>query len=308
MADLGRGWQCHISSFAEHRFRELVVLPRCSPSRRALLLSQSGGAASAWLRALPSETALRMRPTRTLTAVRRRLRWCVPLSRGTCCRGCRKELGFLGDRAAACGMSGRIKLRSRPLEKMWARVLREAGARVRENMMLRDTGVPGIDPNDGRRIDVVATGLPLAHGRPVAVDATLISPLHADGSPWSGAERTPGISFQRALSDKHRTYPELTDSDVVQLVVAATETGGRLSAGALELLDAAAQGKAQDEPPVLRQQAARSWRARWQTLLGVAAQDALAATLLQEGTLLLDAAAGQEPTSIDVWLDGAALQ
>ena len=86
--------------------------------------------------------------------------------------------------------------------------------------------------------------------------------------------------------------------------MAATETGGRLSAGALDLLDAAALGKAQEEPQVLRRQAARAWRARWQTMLAVAAQDALAATLTQEGVLLLDAATGQEPTSVDVWLDG----
>ena len=54
-SDFDRGWQYHICSLAENFFREQVVLPSCDDSRRALLLSQSGGAAGAWLRAIPSE-------------------------------------------------------------------------------------------------------------------------------------------------------------------------------------------------------------------------------------------------------------
>ena len=86
-----------------------------------------------------------------------------------------------GDHAASCPRSGFLKLRSRPLEKCWARVLRESGARVRENFMLRDAGIPSIDPADGRRIEVVATGLPLHAGVPLAIDATLVAPLSAKG-------------------------------------------------------------------------------------------------------------------------------
>ena len=110
-ADFDRGWQCHACSFAENSFREQVVLPSADESRRALLHSQAGGAASAWLRAIPSEQALRMTPLRFQTAIRRRLRWPLPLSGGLCCRGCKTELDKYGDRAAACGMSGRIKAR-----------------------------------------------------------------------------------------------------------------------------------------------------------------------------------------------------
>ena len=46
-ADLDRGWQCHTSSFLENTFLEQVVLPSSDSSRHALLLSQSGGPASA---------------------------------------------------------------------------------------------------------------------------------------------------------------------------------------------------------------------------------------------------------------------
>ena len=172
-------------------------------------------------------------------------------------------------------------------------------------MLLRDTALLNIDPRDGRNIEVVVTGLPVAHGIPVAVDATMVSPLHANGEPWSGAAGTPGKSFGRARKSKLRTYPELADSNTLSLVVAATEVGGRLSREALELLEAAARSRAQQEPRVLRRQAARAWLARWQTMLAVAAQDALAATLINEGTRVLDAATSAEPTSVDVWLDGA---
>ena len=97
---------------------------------------------------------------------------------------------------------------------------------MRENVWLRDAGLPSIDPNDGRRIEVVATGLPVARGIPVAVDATLVSPLHADGTPFPGADTKAGISFQRAERSKATAYPEVVNSSLLQLVTVASETGG----------------------------------------------------------------------------------
>ena len=265
--------------------------------------SQAGGPASAWLRAVPSELALQMTPLRLQVAIRRRLRWPLPLAGGICCKGCKRELDPYGDRAAACGMSGRLKLRAGPLEKTWARVAREAGGRVRENVLLRDTALPGVDPTDGRKIEVAVTGLPIAHGLPVLLDATLISPLHADGTPWPKAADVPGSSFARALKHKRDQYPELADTPLLHQVVAATEIGGRLNKQALEFLDAAAFHRAQQDPRPLRRQAARAWRARWITLLAVAAQDAIAATLVNEGPKLLDAPHGEAPPAVEVWLD-----
>ena len=300
-----RGWQCHISSFIEQHHFEHVVWPGCDQSRSALLLSQCGGASNTWLRAIPSERAFQLSPLRFQVAMRRRLRWPLPLSGGQCCKGCRKTLDVFGDRAAACSISGRLKLRSGPIEKVWARILREAKARVRENVMLRDTAVPNIDPSDGRRIEVVASGLPVAHGVPVAVDATMVSPLHADGSAWEQAAWRPGHSFKRAYKDKCKTYPELCSSSTLQLRVAAVETGGRLCKEAIELIETAAHARASSDPQPLRRQTARSWRARWLAMLGIACQDALAATLVSDGASLLDAAVGVAPEPVDIWLDGA---
>ena len=186
---------------------------------------------------------------------------------------------------------------------MWARVMREARARVRENFLLRDAGIPDIGPNDGRRIEVVATGLPFHHGIPLAIDSTLVSPLSTDGKPHPGASTRPGASLRVAEKRKERTYPELARSSRLRLITAATEVGGRFNAAARELLEIAAIARARNEPIALRPAAARRWKARWLTLLAVAAQGALAATLSNDGALLADGADGPAPAPANAWLD-----
>ena len=89
--------------------------------------------------------------------------------------------------------SGRVRRRARPLERMWARIFREAGARVQENVQLRNMSVPSISFHDGRALEIVATGLPLFRGVPLGVDVTLVSPLHADGSAWARASVDSGV-------------------------------------------------------------------------------------------------------------------
>ena len=51
------------------------------------------------------------------------------------------------------------------LESVAARICREAGGRVRTNMFVRDMDLD-VPVNNGRRLEVVADGLPL-HGGPV---------------------------------------------------------------------------------------------------------------------------------------------
>ena len=46
----------------------------------------------------------------------------------------------------------------------------------------REVGFDGIDLVDGRNIEVVVTGLLIAHGIPVAIDVIIISVLYADGT------------------------------------------------------------------------------------------------------------------------------
>ena len=91
-ADFERGWQCYAASFTETFFLERVVRPSCDKTRLALLLSQSSGFASAWLRAVPTEAALTFSPLCFQVEVRRRLRWPLPLSGGQCSRSCATQL------------------------------------------------------------------------------------------------------------------------------------------------------------------------------------------------------------------------
>ena len=71
--------------------------------------------------------------------------------------------------------------------------------------------------------------VPIAYGIPLAIDATIVSPLHADGSVWDGADMVPRRNFKRTVKNKHTTYPELVDSNVLRLIVVATEVGGQLN-------------------------------------------------------------------------------
>ena len=96
----------------------------------------------------------------------------------------------------------------------------------------------------------------------------------------------------------------MVDSPVLKLVVAAAEVGGRLNRESRDLLKTLAVFRAQSEPRVLQSQAARIWEQRWLILLGVAIQDAVAATLVDEGSSFLSGAAAPEPLGVDVWLDG----
>ena len=78
--------------------------------------------------------------------------------------------------------------------------------------------------------------MPVAHGIPIAVDATTVSPLHVDGTIWIGAANNPWQSFGRAVRSKHETYPDLIDSPLLKLVVVATEVGGRMNRESRSLL------------------------------------------------------------------------
>ena len=63
--------------------------------------------------------------------------------------------------------------------------------------MLRDLDL-GVDPLDTRRVDLIARWLPLYGGIPVCGDASLVAPLHGDGSPWARAATHDGVGIERA--------------------------------------------------------------------------------------------------------------
>lgn len=97
-----------------------------------------------------------------------------------------------------------------------------------DQVVLRDTSVP-VDPIDTAYVASWSSCGLRPFGRPIFGDATIVAPLHRDGSPREGAADRDWVSFARAVQDKERTYPELTGSNPYgDLTVLAWETGGRL--------------------------------------------------------------------------------
>ena len=143
-----------------------------------------------------------------------------------------------------------------PLERAAACICREAGARVATNVFLRDLNL-GLPLTDGRRLEVVAHGLPAFGGVQVAVDVTLISPLRRDGSSRPRADHEPGLALRTAAERKHRvTYPEFQRARRCRLTVLALEVGGRWGEETEAFLHRIAQGR--ELSPAPRRSARRS--------------------------------------------------
>ena len=84
------------------------------------------------------------------------------------------------------------------MESVGARIFREAGARVATNVLVRDLDLLVPNVHDGRRLEIVAVGLPLFGGAQLVVDTTLVSPLRGDGSPRPNAAVRDGVALQAA--------------------------------------------------------------------------------------------------------------
>ena len=125
------GWQYLASLVVRTSFRAREVLPRLPPAGQALLRSQAGPHAGAWLTAIPSEEGATLTPNLMHIALRRRLRLPLPPA-AQCCgqgagrHGCGDALDPLGDHALACPRSGLLARRADVLEHVWIRVPREA--------------------------------------------------------------------------------------------------------------------------------------------------------------------------------------
>ena len=108
---------------------------------------------------------------------------------------------------------------------------------------------------------------------PVCGDATIVSPLHRDGTPHALAADIDRASFSRALEDKETTYPELArQSQYGELTVLACETGGRWHHRALTMVSKLIEAKTQTIAPLLRQVAAQAYHRRWWGILSTALQ------------------------------------
>ena len=275
-----------------------MLWPLLDRPSRALLRSQSGPRSGAWLTALPTEAGFCLSPLRMQTALRRRLRLPLPLRTNRCggdgLPGCGARVDAWGDHAAACPRAGLLQRRAKPLERAWVRVAREAvGAegQVLPQPWLANT-TANVPAHDRRRLDMVVYGAdPL--GRAQCCDVTLVSPISRVGQPQPRADVRDGACVRRARRRKRRVYPELLRGGPHALVVLAGEIGGRWHRDALDFVHRLTL-RTRRAPRVLRASAAQAWDRRWWALISVAAQDAVAASLV-EGAV----AAWPSPTGFD---------
>ena len=165
--------------------------------------------------------------------------------------------------------------------------------------MVRDLDILPLDRQDGRKLEVVAGGLPLFHGAQLAIDTTIVSPLRADGTPQPGSHANDGAALRAARRVKTRTYPELTgEVGRAGLVVLATEVGGRWSEETQVSLRQLAKAKARAEPVPLQAQARAAWLHRWRTILACCSARSFGMSLLEfRGGLGSD---GPTPTTTEV--------
>ena len=171
--------------------------------------------------------------------------------------------------------------------------------------MLRDLDI-SVRAGDGRRIDVVAFDLPLHGGVPICGDATMVSPLHADGSARRGTCETDGLSLKAARKKKEMQYPELVNGDGARLLLLGWEVGGRWAPETLRLLWQLAKHRASRAPALLRRSAQQAWHRRWMCLAAVAAQSALAASIAEPRALWRAGQQDEAPPAAEVLCAGQA--
>ena len=211
------GWQRVAAACLEVDFKTHRLLPTTASAERALMRSQAGPLASVPVVAFPtcSSPSLVANSSAPSFFVASTFPFPCPLATA-------------GVAVAACSVAGILGKRGFPLENAAGRVCREAGARVRTNVMVRDMDLVPNDRIDNRRLEVVADGLPLFGGAQLATDTTLVSTFRRDGTSRPQADSIDGVALAAARRNKARTYPELSGGDGrARLVVLAAEVGGR---------------------------------------------------------------------------------
>ena len=109
----------------------------------------------------------------------------------------------------------------------------------------------------------------------------MVCPVNGRGRAQAGSATRDGAWLAEARRRKERTYPELLGGSRCRLVVLALEVGGRWSNEAIDFVRTLARAKARSAPELLRKPTQVARQSRWSTMLSVAAQRALAASLLE---------------------------
>ena len=164
------GWQ-HVASKVVDDARRNSLIDALNTDDEAHLRSQSGPGAWVALTAIPTSKELRIEPHLYRTIMLCRLRQPLTITYSIC--NFHRIIDPLSDHLALCATCGALVQRSYAQELAVARVFREAGRRVRTNILLRDLNVQGIDPRDGRKIEMIVDGFSLYYGNQLTVDVTM---------------------------------------------------------------------------------------------------------------------------------------
>ena len=268
------GRQQEAAVAVHHTFLERELRPLLGETEEALLRSKGGPLASVPFTSLPTmrETSFDPQPFRLLLL--RRLRLPLPLSARWC--RCGRPLDCLGHHQSACSRAGVLEHRGYPMETVVARI-----CRVRTNVIVRDLDLGAFNRLDGRRLEIIADGLPLQRGAQLAVDTTPVSPIKADGTARRHAARRNGFALEAARKAKERKYSELAGrGGRARLVVVGAEVGGRFSSETSQFLRGLVSAKVRGVPPLLKRKAAAAWMRRWSSMLGCVVANSFALSLL----------------------------
>ena len=171
-------------------------MPAVRPDVRALLRSQAGLHAGAWLAAIPTDPATTLPPDLMHFALRRRMRLPLPLTRARCGRagapGCRAVVDNPGDHALACPGTGLLARRGFVLERAWIQVVRKAigpEGRVVPQQWLANTTAPGVAADDRRRLDFVIYGAAARRGPLLRCHLGSANQTRWQPSSWSAGAR-----------------------------------------------------------------------------------------------------------------------
>ena len=274
-----KGWQKRAIKQVDVRHLRHSVRPQLTDTAASLLRSQAGPMASAAITAIPSKKEFRLEPQPFHFLLLRRLRLPWPFSARSC--RCGRPLESVATTVQHAGQQGFGGCRGWVLENVAARVCREAGGRVRVNVLVRDMDLHAFNQLDGRKLEVVVDGLPLWNGAQLALDTTMVSPVRSDGTARAGTASINGEASDVARTRKARRHPELSGEHArARLVVVGAEVGGRWSADAATFLCGLATAKARDAPFALGGSVSAAWLHRWQGMLGATAS-AFAESLLE---------------------------
>ena len=164
------GWQHEATSRVEQLHRERNILPALAEHEKALLRAQGGSGGGRVFSVVPSCFLTRIDTHLFRVLLLRRLH--LPLSPASCFCRCGRPLDSRGHHRAACAQAGVLGRRGHAVEVAAARICREAGARVRTNVFVRDMDL-GAPVHDSRRLENLAEGLPLYGGVQLAIDPPL---------------------------------------------------------------------------------------------------------------------------------------